>query len=117
MTEFLRTVFPEDASDRPSALSGWIITKEYDLSGESVVGTIGPRDINEATTKALESGLGTRFRLLDDDGEVMAEGRYFGVDGDEKEAFAPLNDFGMGMWGCTMLEYWKDGKGGGWTML
>ncbi|EEF58308.1 hypothetical protein [Pedosphaera parvula] len=51
----------------------------------------------------LKAGEGKEFRMLDDDKNLMASGRYIGPD-DETE-FRPLDDFGMANWGCTMIQY------------
>jgi hypothetical protein len=51
-----------------------------------------------------------KFRLLDDDKEVYFEGLMEDVDkygGDLP--FAPLLDYGEGGYGCTELQYFKDG--------
>ena len=52
-----------------------------------------------------------KFRCLDDDGNVYFNG-YCSSDGTdgitddlETEAFAPLDDFGEGMYGCTEIQY------------
>jgi hypothetical protein len=48
-----------------------------------------------------------RFRLLDDDGLVCAEGLANSCD--DQTAFDPLDDYGEGMWGCTTIEYFVEG--------
>lgn len=54
-------------------------------------------------------------RLLDDDGEVYYEGRCDSCDDDN--AFGPLDNFGGPNAGCTTIQYWQSGKGGGWKTL
>ncbi|MBX7208576.1 MAG: hypothetical protein K1X78_09710 [Verrucomicrobiaceae bacterium] len=49
-----------------------------------------------------------RFRLVDDDGRVCGEG-VADTCGDER-AFAPLDDFGVGAWGCSSIEYWQPAR-------
>jgi len=90
----------------------WVITRDLlaeDGSFESEVGTAGP---SGATDEQIEEARrrGTRFRMLDDDGEPYYEGRTLGPldEGD------PLNDFGAPNAGCTMYEEWQEGPGGGW---
>jgi len=128
---------------------GWIITKDL-LAEETLrtgegdgfvteVGVIGPSNIHPGLEARLANGEGLRFRMKDDDGEVMYEGRIVFEDHDIKvtryvpfdgvrftrgitdsvpeEGFGPLNDFGMPNAGCTSIEYWATGLGGGWLGL
>lgn len=44
-----------------------------------------------------------RFRLLDDDGLICAEGLANSCD--DQKSFDPLDDYGEGMWGCTNIDY------------
>ena len=95
----------------------WCITKVFDADDQRYVGTIGPRTATLRTVEAIKSHpQAKRFRLCCDDhpepGNVMAEGYFVGDD-----EFAPLSDFGEGNWGCTIIEYWETGKGGGWKRL
>lgn len=91
----------------------WIIDKVFEDSDKRFVGVTGPSD---GDILLLDKGTGRRFRLLTDDRDLIAEGRLFG---DEKTAddFAPLDNFGMPNWGCTIISYWKPGEGGGWKDL
>ncbi len=41
-----------------------------------------------------------KFRLLDDDDNVYAEGI-----SDDDSSFEPLDDFAMPSWGCTAIQY------------
>jgi hypothetical protein len=82
---------------------GWIITKDYyaeRYQEKSSVGTMGPHDISPKIQEQLTKGEGIKFRLLDDDNELLAEGLQ--IEGDT-DGFAPLDDFGMPNWGCTTL--------------
>lgn len=79
-------------------------------------GTAGPLGATDEQVAALKAGHGTAFRLKDDDGELYYSGRFLG-DSMGGEAFAPLEDFGMPNAGCTMIEYWRPGAGGGWEVL
>lgn len=56
--------------------------------------------------------LAHRFRMLDDDGEVYYEGR-----SDDDSSFAPLDHFGGPNAGATSIQYFENGKGGGWKTL
>lgn len=101
----------------------WIVTweaPEATESGEAVKAeagkwlVAGPDGGKELRFVELAGGLGTAFRLLDDDGVVMGRGRYFGAEGDETQAFGPLDDWGMPSYGCTSIEVF--GKSG-WVAL
>jgi hypothetical protein len=50
-----------------------------------------------------------QFRLYDDDDNLYYEGYYNGLDGDEEEAFEPL-DWAGAYAGCTTLKYLEKGK-------
>ena len=107
----------------------WAITKELPVEGEDIfkgeeIGTSGPRNAPDDLVARAKAGEGQRFRMLDDDGNAYVEGRMLYADdvsddsgpGSEDD-FAPLNDYGMGGLGCTVIEYWEPGKGGGWQAL
>jgi hypothetical protein len=111
-------------------MTAWIITKDKIADADAKEGTnsnakglTGPRTATEADIKRLQAGEGTRFRLLDDDGEIYYYGRQLetsdcteeyenGMWGAESE-FAPLDNFGRPNAGCTELQYpnGKDDKG------
>ena len=62
-----------------------------------------------------ETATPQRFRLLDDDGEVYYEGIL--IDPlDRASGFEPL-DWAQYDSGCTEIQYWEPGKGGGWRTL
>lgn len=77
----------------------------------NAVGVMGPRGFNGKDTSKLTH----RFRMLDDDGEVYYEGCCDSCDDDN--ALGPLDDFGMPNAGCSTIQYWESGKGGGWKNL
>lgn len=77
----------------------WIITKDK-INDEQSVGKQSV-DFDQEKWKAAEK---TKFRLLDDDGEVYFYGEYDGVNECETKAFAPLDEWGVAF-GCTELEY------------
>ena len=96
-----------------SRLHAWIIKRDYFPDGEpgtytNAVGLTGPRGATEESLTALAHGLGHKFRLLDDDGEVLYSGTFVG-DCESEEGFAPLDDFGTPNAGCTEIQYW-DGE-------
>lgn len=79
-------------------------------TNDNAVGVMGPRRY-----KGDGSELKKRFRMLDDDGTVYYEGRC-DTDHDDN-ALGPLDDFGTPNAGCTTIQYWVAGKGGGWKNL
>ncbi len=86
---------------------GWIITKDY-LEGddfeETSFGVAGPRDIPDKMLDDLIDGNGEKFRLYDDDNELYYQGRIIG----DFDGFEPLDDYGEGNAGCTMIAYYDD---------
>lgn len=115
----------------------WIITRDFlaENDDESEVGVIGPHDASDNQINKLKAGLGKRFRMYDDDGELYYEGRIvfkYGLDGEvehrkvdgfkglvccagvPEEGFGPLDDFGRPNAGCTEIRYFdKKGRLGG----
>ena len=82
---------------------GWLITKVTDEEDQGSVGVFGP-SATDLTPDEIKAHPDARpFRLLDDDGEVYAEGLYVGDD--SEDSFAPLDDWGMPAWGCTEIQY------------
>lgn len=75
----------------------WLITKDFLENGKDV--GISSRDYDESVKEKLIH----RFRLLDGDSEVYYEG--LSDDCDSENAFAPLDDFGEGHAGCTVIQY------------
>lgn len=95
-------------------MDSWCITKVFSDDDKRFVGTIGPRSASLTTVEAIKNHpQARRFRLCCDDypeeGNLMAEGYFVGED-----EFRPLDDFGEGNWGCSIILYWESGKGGGW---
>ena len=72
---------------------GWKIDRDF-FDGEAT-GVEGPR--NGLT---VEAGAGEKFALYDGDENLMAKGRIVG----DYDGFEPLDDFGLGMWGCTGIK-------------
>jgi hypothetical protein len=96
---------------------GWVIDKDHFADPgtepgtcENAVGVMGPR-----LYQGDGSELKHRFRMLTDDREVVYEGRCSSCD--DEDALRPLDDFGMPNFGCTTIQYWVAGKGGGWKNL
>ena len=86
----------------------WIIDRDilhetartFDPKFKSRVGVLGPHDY-----KGDGSELTHKFQMLDDDEELIYEGRSH-----EEHSFDPLDDFGMPDAGCTIIRYLVDGK-------
>jgi hypothetical protein len=94
----------------------WIITKDHlaDIPPDRA-GTTGPRAAPQSLLEQLKAGEGWRFRMKDDDGEIVYEGRYLSVPDDW--GFGPLDDFGTPDAGCTSIEFFQTGTNGGWKPL
>jgi hypothetical protein len=73
----------------------------------NAAGVVGPRGYRGNTDE-----LRSRFRLLTDDREVLYEGRSH-----SSSSFQPLECFGEPNAGCTIIQYWESGPGGGWKDL
>ncbi|MEO2054725.1 MAG: hypothetical protein ABGX83_05440 [Nitrospira sp.] len=83
----------------------WKITKDYTVVGDgSVEGIEGPFGCTRSAPTPY------RFKMYDDDGEIMLAGVC--SHHDDENAFAPLEDFGMPSYGCTEIRYQRDGKTG-----
>ncbi|MHB8995142.1 MAG: hypothetical protein ACYC63_07830 [Armatimonadota bacterium] len=87
---------------------GWVITRVFHADDQRCVGVSGPSDSVFTAEHIKASPDKQQFRLLDDDGGIMAYGYYLGSDGEE--LFSPLEDYGRGNWGCTEIQY-KDEHG------
>jgi len=85
---------------------GWIIDKDHffnpEFDSKSAVGVMGHRGIDSIIESELKDGRGGKFRMLDDDGDVVYEGRIMGPD---FSGFEPLDDYGTPNFGCTTIEY------------
>lgn len=117
MTTFLRMAAVATLGDPGAANYAWTIDKDVltaSIGGDDESGTTGPSNAPQTLLDRLAAGEGTRFRMLDDDGELYYEGRILIDDEQDEEAFGPLNDFGMPNAGCTEIQYKRDRK---WTAL
>lgn len=91
-------------------MRGWIIDRDVLAEdcpeeerpkapcNDNAVGMVGP-----SSYKGDGSDLTHKFRMLDDDGEVMYEGRSASCD--DEDAFGPLDDFGEPNAGATRIDY------------
>lgn len=93
---------------------GWVIEKDHlaDDDEKSAAGITGPSEAPDELLVAVQERKGHVFKLYDDDGELYYTGRLltnhesdspFALE--EHEAFAPLDDFGMGWAGCTLVRW------------
>ena len=89
----------------------WIIDKDLLAEPGATPGT-NANAVGKSSHGYNGQELPHRFRLLDGDNEVYYEGR-----SSDSSSFAPLDDFGEGNAGCTTIQYWEPGKGGGWKDL
>jgi len=91
----------------------WVIIKDftdfYDGQKYKVVEILGPRD-NKLSSEEIQKK-GEKFRLYDDDMILYYEGYLCGED---YHGFEPMDDYGEPNAGCTIIEYYKDGK---WEVL
>jgi hypothetical protein len=107
-------------------MTAWIITKDKiaepdarEASNSNAKGLTGPRTATENDLKRLAAGEGTRFRMLDDDGEIYYYGRWLEEDECTEDyyaepEFSPLDNFGAPNAGCTEIQYdhgKRDAKG------
>jgi hypothetical protein len=110
-------------------MTAWIITKdkiadktEPEGTNCNAKGLTGPRTASEGDVNRLKAGEGTRFRMLDDDGEIYYYGRWLEQDdctADYEDyygepEFSPLDCFGRPNAGCTEIQYdngKRDSKG------
>ena len=79
----------------------WIITKDIINNGENEGEWNSIKEMTEVQCKKICK---YKFKLLDDDFEVYFEG----LSSDNSSFFA-LDYFGS-MYGCTMIEYYENGK-------
>lgn len=98
-------------------MTAWIITKDKlaeegakEGTNSNAKGLTGPRTASQNDMKRLKAGEGTRFRMLDDDGEIYYYGRW--LEDDEctndycgEPEFSPLDNFGAPNAGCTEIQY------------
>ena len=94
---------------------GWIIDVDHIKDADAkpgtncnAVGLTGPHNIPPEIESKLMAGMGTTFRMKDDDGELYYEGRILRTDGSEP-TFQPLDDFDTPNAGVTSIEYIENG--------
>lgn len=109
-------------------MTAWIITKDKlaeegakEGTNSNAKGLTGPRTATDGDVKRLKAGEGTRFRMLDDDGEIYYYGRWLEEDDCTSDyedyaepEFSPLDNFGAPNAGCTEIQYdngKRDAKG------
>ena len=111
----------------------WTITKDINPdpnarpgTNANAIGVVGPYDAPRIVAEDW-GGLGPlmlsnrivghpdakRFRMFDDDGNLMYEGSIL-IGDEEGGDFLPLDDFGTPNVGATEIEYLENGK---WTKL
>ena len=98
------------------------ITKDYLAdatkpagTNSNAVGIVGPRGAKLTFEQIVNHANGKKFRMKDDDGELYYEGVY--VETKSSDELEPLDCFGEPNAGCTTLEMWKAGEGGGWEIV
>lgn len=87
----------------------WIITKDF-INGEYESNEVGTRSRGR---KIREGEDVTLFRLYDGDDKLYFEGKQTKCE--NLDGFEPLDDFGMGGYGCTYIKY--RAKDGTWKVL
>lgn len=81
----------------------------------NAVGMIGPSNAPlDLIREVKQARGGTKFRMLDDDGEVYYVGYLVAEDWGGEDHFGPLDDFGMPNAGCTEIQFLCDD---GWKSL
>ena len=93
----------------------WIVTKRFvDINDneDPILEDCNVGSANIPKDYPIEK-LPYKFRMLTDDNEVMAIG--YSDDCSTDDAFAPLDDYGEGAFGCTMIEYINEA--GEWELL
>lgn len=75
----------------------WKVTKDFINDDDGALGIQGG---NESLVSRKE---GT-WRMYDDDNNLYFEGKIYG----NFSGFEPLDDFGLGGYGCTTMRYWKN---------
>ena len=83
----------------------WVITRDLiNLECEGEEQEVGTA--SRSYTEERKDECKYKFRMSDGDDIVY----FYGLsnDNDTEEAFAPLDDFGAGGYGCTNIEYWNE---------
>jgi hypothetical protein len=96
---------PQRDCECPPASYSWAVTRIHD-DGWRGASVIGPHNAPLSLGEILEHPDRKLFRLLDDDRNPCAEGVYVGPD--DETLFGPLDDYGRGMFGCTIIQYPND---------
>jgi hypothetical protein len=96
----------------------WVITKDDfgfgDYHEMDVVGTIGPRGATRSADEIAAHPEAKQFRLVGDDGEILASGYIVENNPDKCSGFEPLDDFGTPALGATVIHYLENGT---WSQL
>ena len=79
----------------------------FAFSGTVAVEVIGPSGCKLSAEEIQKHPGASRFRLLDDDGNVYYEGV---ISGPDVTGFEPLDDYGGPNAGCTEVQFHEDGK-------
>ena len=93
----------------------WKITKDFTAdktypegTNSNAVGVWGPNGSDPT------QDMPDKFRMLDDDGELVYEGvtnaMTIHLRGGNADCFEPLDHFGEGNAGCTRIDYFTNGK-------
>ena len=91
----------------------WTIDSVMDEDDFRCVGVVGPRKATMTHDEIKNHPLAQKFRLYDDDDNLIASGYYVGSDGEEM--FGPLDDYGLPNFGCSYITYFDAQKG--WEIL
>lgn len=90
----------------------WICDKDHVVGDDDPkisvweeINVYGPNTATMEQMAQLKAGKGYAFRMYDDDGFVNLSGRLLGDP--DTDGFGPLEDFGMGGYGCTEIRYGK----------
>lgn len=98
------------------SLYGWIIDHDHltdhlepEETWGNARGLMGPGhpQIPDEIIEKLQTGEGTKFRMLDDDGNAYYYGRLVDLNANDAfdNSFAPMDDFGNPNAGCVTIEY------------
>ncbi len=87
-----------DQKEAATPYGGFLVTHEWDDGELHPTEVFGPSDISDEFKSLLSRGSGRAFQLWDDDGELMARGRWVEYGGSD-----PLADYGVGMFGATRM--------------
>lgn len=106
-----RLMRPGDSlADGQMSQPRWTITKDYIADKDAPEGTnanaVGVQGPLSRVTTPHDPNI-TKFRMYDDDDELIYEGVYGPLSSDD-EFFAPLDDFGEPNVGCTYIKYYNE---------